>query len=291
MYLLTAAVGLQKVRLITVDLFSWPTLWHVVTSRKRTRVINNINNGSFFFLRLVFPVSLYRMRRLAGKGLMRHSQKTRWPLMSSVPPVLFLLWQLYRLNQSDIAPATKVTSEIYNRRFIFHCRHDVKSAKLFIPVNCDIYRCIVEHVGLTYLTSLLTWYISCCSASISDVGPAVTSWTRSQLDRLNVSRGAIKRAVMSRLTAETRFRDWGGGCFGPDLNTAALAFNHIPQRLDKMTSPVQVEMCPPSLKISRGNKALACILFYITDGEIMQAADAMSARLLIYSNGDKALKG
>lgn len=58
-----------------------------------------------------------------------------------------------------------------------------------------------------------------------------------------------------------------------------------------MTSPVQVEMCPPSLKISRGNKALACILFYITDGEIMQAADAMSARLLIYSNGDKALKG
>lgn len=40
-----------------------------------------------------------------------------------------------------------------------------------------------------------------------------------------------------------------------------------------------------------GNKALACILFYITDGEIMQAADAMSARLLIYSNGDKALKG
>lgn len=99
-----------------------------------------------------------------------------------------------------------------------------------VVYSCKLwrYRCIVEHVGLTYLTSLLTWYISCCSASVSDVGPAVTSWTRSQLDRLNVSRGAIKRAVMSRLIAETRFRDWGGGCFGPDLNTAALTFNHIP---------------------------------------------------------------
>lgn len=167
MYLLTAAVGLQKVRLITVDLFSWPTLWHVVTSRKRTRVINNINNGSFFFLRLVFPVSLYRMRRLAGKGLMRHSQKTRWPLMSSVPPVLFLLWQLYRLNQSDIAPATKVTSEIYNRRFIFHCRHDVKSAKLFIPVNCDVTDALLNMlVWLIWRLCLLDIYRAALLASL-----------------------------------------------------------------------------------------------------------------------------
>lgn len=62
---------------------------------------------------------------------------------------------------------------------------------------------------------------------------------------------------MLRLTAETCFRDWGGGCFGPDLNTAALTFDHIPQRFDKMTSPVQVEMCQWEKK----KKTLACILF------------------------------